>query len=107
MINLRLLAQPCSMNITLVTNVYVFSTSKNYSPEAIYGQQVNSAFFNVRFISTQEKKNETDSMVLINRFENSIFVFPNHNSLKMIRYCTQEEYANDLRKKVELKISDQ
>lgn len=95
---------PCEMNPMYYYNIYVFSDTKNYNWDEILGAKINPVLVNVIFVSTKEKKNEIDSLVLQNKLETSIFVYPKHDASKTIRFCNQQEYSTAIKNKMELQI---
>jgi hypothetical protein len=70
----------------------------------LYGDTVPEFLLNRQYISTESQKCEIDSLVITGKLDEGIFIFPDKDAAKTIRFCNVKEYAEALKSKIELRI---
>ena len=94
----------CPVEIGYHYNIYLFSSTNNFSLKELLGLEINPMFVNVILVNDEAKKKSIDQRCLSGKIDTSIFIYPSHDSAKIIRFCNSEEYATALKKNMQLKI---
>jgi hypothetical protein len=91
--------KPCNLNDGQLHLAYVFTDNRNLTMQALFGQETSPATVLIQYVSTSEQKERIDSLCLAGKTEGAVFIFPDEDVSKTIRYCNAEEYRTSLIKK--------
>ena len=101
-VNMKTKAQLCPVENGYYYSIYVFSSKNNKSLNELLGAKYDPMIFHVIQIKNNDERKRIDKLCLTRRMDTSIFVYSSKD--KIIRFCTQQEYLNALKSKMELSI---
>ncbi len=82
----------CNLNDGRLHTVYVFTEDRNFTMKEKFGEEINPATVIIQYVVTAEQKQRIDSLCITGNAVEAVFIFPDKDASKTIRYCRAEEY---------------